>query len=928
MHDESPSPKGRWGSRIAHPLRWAKNFLRRLSFPVDSLGKTKRKLLLRSSMVRDLDYRVRQQKRQIRKLERARDRQQKKIQGLRRKVTGARREVARSRRSKLSLQSFISDLATTPWQTRRIANAIAELNASHAAVSNSLAHGMLEHAATRPTGLLALIKIQHRRQFHRHVLELLERYPAELIGATCFTEAVETYCRSQPEHALRLIESFLSEPEVAPIENADAHDEKLRCSLVTACYLERENLVERLLSVRATSEVGSDVIGALHQARERATQWLECRQSSETGSALRPGAVAFGLMSYRSVHKASTNIGDYFQTVAMIGLLSRFLPEDCIVHGGGFEAVNEIRKCVDRGSRPAAGRVDCFWIDRDLPATTPAAAPIWSPVNGWFMHPNLVGSYDFPFARNVRPIFLGMHVHQTAMLTADAVRYLKRYGPIGARDYHTVFLLLANGIDAFFAGCPTLTLDEVFGRPGPEQRSGRIRATAKAPKAPAPDDATDREHYDDTMPITPVGECLERAIDLLREYSRAEAVRTPLLHCYLPCVATGTTVQFTNRKKETDPRFEGLIGITEEERQTLKSRMLEKLEAVTAMILAGEDEEAVYAEWRRINQDDVTAARDLLESRRVEILTPAAGSSRLPAPSTASYLAGERSGQPQRREDAAEVVFCFDVNLQRPAGPTLRSLMRNASGPVRLTLLTRDIEEDWVRGLSTAYPDSELVWIDASEVSYGELNLLPHTTPSTMDRLFIPQLVDLADRVVYLDVDIVVLGDVAELFAIDLEGNAIAGREGMSPSWGCGCGMTKVIEPMLSPEQLHTFRTEFAYSQSLQFGCFNAGVLVMDLCRLRSDGFTTKLLQTVTRYGVNDQFALNLYASGAFRRLPSSWNHIATQEFLDQPNLIHFTGPIKPWDAEYTARAEVWREYVEPEDGIEFEKMTDKTWYA
>ena len=41
---------------------------------------------------------------------------------------------------------------------------------------------------------------------------------------------------------------------------------------------------------------------------------------------------------------------------------------------------------------------------------------------------------------------------------AGALAYLRRHGPVGCRDWNTVFLLLSAGVDAFFTGCMTTTV--------------------------------------------------------------------------------------------------------------------------------------------------------------------------------------------------------------------------------------------------------------------------------------------------------------------------------------------------------------------------------------------------------------------------------------------------------------------------------------
>src|SRR3954466_1137940 len=80
------------------------------------------------------------------------------------------------------------------------------------------------------------------------------------------------------------------------------------------------------------------------------------------------------------------------------------------------------------------------------------------------MHPIFGGRSDLPFHRAIRPIFISFHINKPEILTAEAGEDLKRYGPIGCRDWTTVDLLMSHGVDAFFSGCVTTTTFITAGR--------------------------------------------------------------------------------------------------------------------------------------------------------------------------------------------------------------------------------------------------------------------------------------------------------------------------------------------------------------------------------------------------------------------------------------------------------------------------------
>ena len=51
------------------------------------------------------------------------------------------------------------------------------------------------------------------------------------------------------------------------------------------------------------------------------------------------------------------------------------------------------------------------------------------------MHALFTMRHGFPLHRNLRPIFVLFHCNKRNLLTPDAVEYLRRYGPVGCRDW-------------------------------------------------------------------------------------------------------------------------------------------------------------------------------------------------------------------------------------------------------------------------------------------------------------------------------------------------------------------------------------------------------------------------------------------------------------------------------------------------------------
>ena len=196
------------------------------------------------------------------------------------------------------------------------------------------------------------------------------------------------------------------------------------------------------------------------------------------------------------------------------------------------------------------------------------------------------------------------------------------------------------------------------------------------------------------------------------------------------------------------------------------------------------------------------------------------------------------------------------------------------------------------------------------------LNPRAHFTLDTWSRLWVEEFFpDDVGRVLYLDADIVVLGSIAELWRVDLDG-ALLGAVDIP---GSDRGVSNL-----------GLRAEDGY--------FNAGVLLIDLTQWRQ----TRALETILGYidaypermmNDVDQEALNGCFYNRRRRLDYKWN--ATVSFFGaslplaqseietvrrEARIIHFNHIVKPWSyfCEHPRKGEYdkylrmteWRDFV------------------
>jgi lipopolysaccharide biosynthesis glycosyltransferase len=187
-------------------------------------------------------------------------------------------------------------------------------------------------------------------------------------------------------------------------------------------------------------------------------------------------------------------------------------------------------------------------------------------------------------------------------------------------------------------------------------------------------------------------------------------------------------------------------------------------------------------------------------------------------------------------------------------------------------------------------------------------------TSAALGRLHLGDVVpDGVRRVIYLDADTLVLGDLTELQAMDLAGNGIgACINEVGPDRSMILGESaSVLEHGARPP-----------------GYFNTGVLLVDMDLWRACRITEHAKEIFNRYGPDiryvDQDVLNYLFSGRWTRLPGVWNKLVEHSVhgkfgngrLDyltrREGVVHFIGKEKPWRDDFPRNAlrRLYAEYV------------------
>ena len=276
--------------------------------------------------------------------------------------------------------------------------------------------------------------------------------------------------------------------------------------------------------------------------------------------------------------------------------------------------------------------------------------------------------------------------------------------------------------------------------------------------------------------------------------------------------------------------------------------------------------------------------------------------------------------KPAFAERNIPVALAVDENYLPYAAVTINSLVSNTkSGNLDVFLLHAGISEtakaDFFKGVRTC-ENLSLRFVDigdaVKESAAGRFIQKNYLTVTALFRLFIPKVFVAYEKLVYLDVDLVVCEDLSELYAADLGGCLF----GAVHDFG-------IEDYVRTTSGLRDLAEKYGFSE--WDGYVNSGVLLMDLAALRSADLLERLLPVAVDAArfCCDQDALNFICKGRIFHLNPKWNMLmfpssyARQLMAagGQLGIVHFAGRLfKPWNHPWPLHAHLWWGYVEDLD--------------
>ncbi len=165
-------------------------------------------------------------------------------------------------------------------------------------------------------------------------------------------------------------------------------------------------------------------------------------------------------------------------------------------------------------------------------------------------------------------------------------------------------------------------------------------------------------------------------------------------------------------------------------------------------------------------------------------------------------------------------------------------------------------------------------------------------------RLFIEKAFPQYDKAIYLDCDVILLTDIAELFDEDIGENLVGAiyeqNTHRDPRF------TNYVKEVIGIPP-HTY--------------FNSGVMVMNLKEFRKFKVQDKFLNMLTTYNFDclapDQEYINVICHGKVKYLPTGWNkHSFPEPPEGELKLCHYALANKPWHYDTTINGEYFWTYA------------------
>lgn len=277
--------------------------------------------------------------------------------------------------------------------------------------------------------------------------------------------------------------------------------------------------------------------------------------------------------------------------------------------------------------------------------------------------------------------------------------------------------------------------------------------------------------------------------------------------------------------------------------------------------------------------------------------------------------------------DTIVLVAAADDNFAMPLAAMVKSVLCNLA-PDRLVLL-HVIDGglgDALRSRLLSSWDSPRLrvhWLEPEFAALRHMKITGHVNLLTYSRLLIPDLLPARHRkAIYLDCDMIVLGDLGEIWDRDPGAHHLLAVQDMTAPWMCSetaLANFEACRPYLSATEALTNYRELGIPPDTRY--FNAGLLLLNLTQWRATEATRRIIAYLNDHSEHvrwwDQDGLNAILHANWGELDLPWNQIPHifrypswrespfseaeyQAITEHPKAIHYSARSKPWHGDNT----------------------------
>lgn len=277
-------------------------------------------------------------------------------------------------------------------------------------------------------------------------------------------------------------------------------------------------------------------------------------------------------------------------------------------------------------------------------------------------------------------------------------------------------------------------------------------------------------------------------------------------------------------------------------------------------------------------------------------------------------------------KELINIAFCSDSNYIMPIGVAIISICENNKhSDLFFHVLMTDKDLDKEKISISRKPLLDIVKKYGQKISFYDFDFnklaifgdtqFGHISVATFVRLFITDILPLdIEKLLYLDGDIIVNGDLRELWNTPLEDS---------------CPAAAVMDANSTSAFMH-----WAVKTQVSIPYVNAGVLLLNLCCWRKEEFSKKLIdcaiENLNHLPFLDQDLINMVFQGRMKILPIKYNFqtlfcfsssnywMVDYEYWDEIHslvknkdavIIHYITANKPWKDEWCPMKDIWEKY-------------------